>query len=526
MTKKPTKRKEAHRELSELSLLHEISQLLDRSLDMGKVAGPLLDLIARNTGMLHGTLTLLNRQTGEASIQAAHGLSRSQKERGRYRQGEGVVGKVVQTGRPVVVPRVSDEPKFLDRTGARKRQSKKDVSFICVPIKVGKEVVGTLSADRIYADQVSLDEDLRLLTIITSMIAQAVKLRQAVEEERHRLREENERLQDQLRERFRPDNIIGNSKAMRAVYDTVAQVARSDATVLVRGESGTGKELVAHAIHHASRRANKPYVKVNCAALPETILEAELFGYEKGAFTGAIARKKGRFELAQNGTLFLDEVGDFSPATQVKLLRVIQEREYELVGGVETHKANVRIIAATNRDLEELVAGGEFREDLYYRLNVFPVHLPPLRDRKSDILLLADHFVAKYSEANGKNVKRISTPAIDMMMAYHWPGNVRELENCIERAILLTNDSVIHGHHLPPTLQTAEASDTVIRETLSQAVERLEREMIVDALKTTGGNCSRAAEMLGVTERILGLRLTKYDISYKRFRRTGASVAT
>jgi Nif-specific regulatory protein len=523
MTKKDTAGSVRRGELDELALLYEVSQLLDRSLDLGEVAAPLLDLISSHTGMRHGTLTLLNRQTGEASIQAAHGLSRTQKERGKYRQGEGVIGKVVQTGRPAVVPRVSDEPHFLDRTGARKRQSKRNVSFICVPIKVGKEVVGTLSADHLFAEQVALDEDLRLLTIITSMIAQAVKLRQAVEEERHRLQEENERLQGQLRERFRPDNIIGNSKAMQGVFDTIAQVAQSDATVLVRGESGTGKELVAHAIHHASRRVNKPYVKVNCAALPETILEAELFGHEKGAFTGAIARKKGRFELAQGGTLFLDEVGDFSPATQVKLLRVIQEREFELVGGIETRKADVRIIAATNRDLEELVAKGEFREDLYYRLNVFPVHLPPLRDRKSDILLLADSFVAKYSEANGKKVKRISTPAIDMMMAYHWPGNVRELENCIERAILLTNDSVIHGNHLPPTLQTAEASGTVIRETLSRAVERLEREMIIDTLKTVGGNCSRAADMLGVTERILGLRLSKYDIDYKRFRRSRAA---
>jgi Nif-specific regulatory protein len=516
-------KEEKQREFLELNLLYEVSQLLDRSLDLAKLAGPLLELLAKRTGMMHGTLTLLNRQSGEASIQAAHGLSRAQRERGRYRPGEGVVGKVVETGRPVVVPRISDEPRFLDRTGVRGRYSKKDVSFICVPIKVNTEVVGTLSADRLFAEPVALTEDLHLLTVIASMVAQAVKLRQAVEEEQHRLREENERLQNELSQKYRPDNIIGNSKAMQAVYDMIAHVASSDATVLVRGESGTGKELVAHAIHHASGRTRKPYVKVNCAALSESILEAELFGYERGAFTGAIARKKGRFELAEGGTLFLDEVGDFSPAIQVKLLRVIQEREYELVGGIETHRANVRIIAATNRNLEDLVARSEFREDLYYRLNVFPIHLPPLRERKSDVLLLADHFVSQYSTANGKDIRRISTPAIDMLMAYHWPGNVRELENCIERAVVLSNESVIHSHHLPPTLQTAEASGTVLNETLDGAVERLERSMIVDALKSTRGNCAKAAVMLGVSERILGLRMTKYGIEYKRFRRGGTT---
>ncbi|MBN2712138.1 MAG: sigma 54-interacting transcriptional regulator, partial [Planctomycetes bacterium] len=276
-------------------------------------------------------------------------------------------------------------------------------------------------------------------------------------------------------------------------------------------------------IHHNSLRSGKPYIKVNCAALPETILEAELFGYEKGAFTGAIAQKKGRFEIARGGTIFLDEVGDFSPATQVKLLRVIQEREFERIGSTDTIRADIRIIAATNRNLEEAVATGEFREDLYYRLNVFPIHIPPLRERKSDILLLADHFVHKYSEQNHKEIRRISTPAIDMLMSYHWPGNVRELENCIERAVLLTGDQVIHGHHLPPTLQTGEGSGTAPRGTLEEAIENVEREMIVEALKNMRGNCAKAARALGITERIMGLRLAKYDIEYKRFRRVGVS---
>jgi Nif-specific regulatory protein len=305
---------------------------------------------------------------------------------------------------------------------------------------------------------------------------------------------------------------------MRLVYEAIAQVAKSSTTALIRGESGVGKELIAHAIHHSSLRSGKPYIKVNCAALPETVVESELFGHEKGAFTGATAMRKGRFELADGGTLFLDEVGDFSPATQVKVLRVLQEMEFERVGGTKTIKSNVRIVAATNRNLEEMVEKGEFRQDLYYRLNVFPIYIPPLRERKSDLLLLADHFAQKYAKSNHKAVKRISTPAIDMLTAYHWPGNVRELENCIERAVLLSNDGVIHGHHLPPTLQTAEGSGTVPVGTLDEEVARLEREMICEALKNSRGNCSKAASAMGLTERIMGLRLKKLDIDWKRFR--------
>jgi Nif-specific regulatory protein len=288
--------------------------------------------------------------------------------------------------------------------------------------------------------------------------------------------------------------------------------------VLVHGESGTGKELVAQAIHYNSDRARKPFIKVNCAALPETVLESELFGHERGAFTGAISLRKGRFELAGGGTIFLDEIGDFSAATQIKLLRVLQEREFERVGGSQSIKVDVRVIAATNRSLEDMIRDGTFRQDLFYRLNVFPIHLPPLRDRRADILLLANHFVEKYGRANHKSIRRISTPAIDMMMAYHWPGNVRELENCIERAVLLSTDGVLHGHHMPPTLQTAEASGTKFEGSLEKMLENIEREMILDALKSARGNMAKAARMLGLTERVMGLRVKKHDIPSRRFR--------
>lgn len=505
-------------EISELSLLFEISQTLDQSIDLRDVLAPVLRAISKHTGMMRGTITLLDRETGEGYIEAAQGLSGEEQERGRYKLGEGITGRVIQSGRAMIVPRISEEPLFLNRTEARGEVDRESISFICVPVKSGREVMGALSVDRIFEDEVALDEDVRLLTIIASMIAQAVRVRQDILEERRKLLEENTRLQSELKERFQPANMVGRSNAMQAVFDMVAQVCKSDATVLIRGESGVGKELVAHAIHYNSRRANKPFIKVNCAALPESVIESELFGHEKGAFTGATMQRKGRFELANGGTIFLDEIGDLAATTQIHLLRVLQEREFERVGGTETIKTDVRVIAATNRDLERAMESGHFRQDLYYRLNVFPLHIPPLRERKSDVLLLANYFVEKYSKANHKNVRRISTPAIDMIMSYHWPGNVRELENCIERAVILSDDNVLHGHHLPPTLQTAEASGTNIKETLQEKLDRLEREMIIDALKDSRGNRAKAAKILGISERVMGLRVEKYGITAKQYR--------
>lgn len=514
----PTKEPKTKRELEELSLLFEISQTLDKSLDLRDVVGPLLRTMAGKMGMMRGTLTLLNRESGEIAIEEAYGLSESQRERGKYKLGEGITGKVIQTGKPAVIPRISEEPMFLNRTGARENLKKQDISFICVPIKLGKEIIGALSVDRLFGDTVAFKEDLRLLSIISLMIGQAVRLRQQMRMERNQLLEENIQLKEQLKDRFRPANIIGKSNAMQAVYDLIAQVCKSNTSVLIWGESGTGKELVANAIHYNSLRASKPFIKVNCAALPETVIESELFGHEKGSFTGAIGQRKGRFELAHGGSIFLDEVGDLSPATQIKLLRVLQEKEFERVGGITTIKTDVRIIAATNRNLEKLVEEEKFREDLYYRLNVFPIYMPPLRERKTDVPLLADYFVGKYSKANHKNICRISTPAIDMLMSYHWPGNVRELENCIERAVILSNDDVIHGHHLPPTLQTAEATGTTSGGNFQETLNNLERELILDALKSSRGNQTKAAHTLGLTERLMGLRVKKYKIDPKRFR--------
>ncbi len=386
---------------------------------------------------------------------------------------------------------------------------------------IGQEVIGTISIDRAYDKTVSLEEDMRVLSIVATMIANDVRTRREEALRRQELEDENLLLRHELEDKFRPENIVGNSNAMRDVYKQIHQVAGSDTTVLIRGESGTGKELVAHAIHYSSQRAKGSFIKVNCAALNENVLESELFGHEKGAFTGAIQSRKGRLEEADGGTLFLDEIGDFAAATQVRLLRVLQERQFERVGSNRTLTTDARIIVATNRDLEKAVEQQVFRQDLYYRVNVFPIFLPPLRERRDDILLLADYFVEQYSKKVGKDLRRISTPAINMMVAYHWPGNVRELENCIERAVLLSTDGVIHAHHLPPTLQTSDASDTIGTGSLKERINLFERDIIVDALKRCNGNLTAAARDLKTTARIIGYKVKELGIDYKRYYRKG-----
>jgi Nif-specific regulatory protein len=304
---------------------------------------------------------------------------------------------------------------------------------------------------------------------------------------------------------------------MQIVYDQIAQVSKSQTSVLIGGETGTGKELVAHAIHYNSDRADKPFIKAHCAALPENLIESELFGHVKGAFTGATSDRKGRFELADGGTLFLDEIGEIPASIQIKLLRVLQEREFERVGSPHTTKVNVRVIAATNRNLQQMAAEGTFREDLFYRLNVFPIYVPPLRKRKSDILQLADFFLEKYSKISGKNVRRLSSPVIDMLYSYHWPGNVRELENIMERGVILAEGDALHPHHLPPTLQTAEQVGAPVSGSLKDLVETYERDLISDAMKSARGNMAQAARSLETTQRIFGYKVHKYSLNPKQY---------
>ena len=498
-----------------LSTLLEISQALSGTLNLKAAMQRVLGTLIRHHSVVRGMVTLV--RDGELHAEAVEGFE----DRARNTQikiGEGITGKVVESGKPIVVPRVSKEPAFLNLASRRPDHLKQELSFICVPIMLNRQPVGALGVDLRFKPERDYDSSVKFLGVVSSMIAQALNVQRMVEEERRRLLDENTHLRQELRERYDFSNIIGTSGPTRQMYEQVAQVAQTNTTVLIRGESGTGKELIAHAIHYNSLRAKKPFIKVSCAALPDTLIESELFGYEKGAFTGAAARKKGRFEMAEGGTLFLDEIGDVNLGTQVKLLRVLQEREFERVGGTETVKANVRLIAATNKDMEKAIAEGTFREDLYYRLNVFTIFVPPLRERKADLLLLADHFLDKFSREHNKVIKRISTPAIDMLTAYHWPGNVRELENALERAVLVCDGAVVHGHHLPPSLQTADSSGTVTRVSLKDAVAAYERDLILDALKTTRGNRAKAARLLDTTERILNYKVQGYGIDVRRFK--------
>jgi Nif-specific regulatory protein len=504
--------------IEEVTLLYEITKALNEHLDLKKSLYKVLDILSNSMNMVRGTITILNPVRNEINIEVAHGLARNTVERVKYKLGEGITGRVIETGKAVSIPKISEEPLFLDRTGSRKKRKDLDHSFICVPVKKGKQIIGALSVDRPFSESYALKSGQKLLAVIATMIASHVIKLETIHMDKERLREENQRLQRVLTDKYSISNIIGNSNKMREVYQMISQVSKSNATVLIRGESGTGKELVANAIHYNSHRAKSPFIKVNCAALPATLIESELFGHEKGAFTGAIKQKSGKFELAHKGTIFLDEIGSLGPEVQANLLRILQEKEFERVGGHRTIKTDVRVIAATNKNLEEAVDEESFRGDLYYRLNVFPIYLPPLRERKTDILLLADYFLEKYAQENHKDIKRFSTPAIDMLMEYHWPGNVRELENCIERAVLLCEEGVVHSYHLPPTLQTGKESDTVPTLSLEDAVANLEREMIIDALKNTRGNITVAARILQTTIRKFAYKANKFGVDYKNYR--------
>jgi Nif-specific regulatory protein len=473
----------------EVTLLYEISKALNESLNLRKSLYKVLDILSNSMDMVRGTVTILNPLRNEISIEVAHGMSRVAMERGKYQVGEGITGRVIQTGKPFLVPKISQEPIFLNRTATRRAVREQELSFICVPVKKGDQVVGAVSVDRPFDESYSLEEGERLLSIIATMLAQHVINLERIQLEKEQLREENRRLRDELSKKYRITNIIGNSNKMREVFQMISQVCKSSATVLIRGESGTGKELAANAIHYNSQRAKQPFVKVNCAALPANLIESELFGHEKGAFTGAIRQKPGKFELANKGTIFLDEIGSLGMDVQVKLLRVLQEREFERVGGYHTVKVDIRIIAATSKDLELAVEEETFRSDLYYRLNVFPIYMPPLRERKTDILLLADFFLEKYARENQKDIRRLSTPAIDMLMQYHWPGN-----------------------------QTGEESHTLPTLSLEDSVANLEREMIIDALKNTHGNMAKAAQLLYITERKFAYKAKRYGVDYRKYR--------
>ena len=514
------------RKIKELSALYEISKTLASSLDLHATAAATFDILHQHLDLRRGTLVVKNRDKGDFTIFAAHGLTKKEIERGKYKSGEGVTGKVLESGQPVIVPDVGKEPLFLNKTKSRGDLSKENISFIGVPISVKGEILGVLSVDRIFADdEISFEEDARFLSVLASLIGQALKLSWVVAQEKKHLIEENVHLQTELRHKYHLANVVGSSRKMREVYEMVERVAKSKSTVLLRGESGTGKELIARAIHYGSARAEQPFIKVNCAALPETLLESELFGHERGAFTGANEQRRGRFELADKGTLFLDEIGDIPLSTQVKLLRVLQEKKFERLGGSKTLAVDVRLLAATNRDLEAAIKTGEFREDLYYRLNVIPLFLPPLREREEDVLMLVEYFLSRFNSENEKAVM-LSRSALEMMQTYTWPGNVRELENCIERLVVLTSDKgQIEIDDLPLALRsgiTPSYTSGVAAVQISggdsnlvDTVHGLEKDRILAALKEFHGVQSKAARVLGLSARQLGYKMKKYGVTIR-----------
>ncbi len=531
----------------ELTTIYEVSKILSSSLDLRKTLHDVLNMLSTNLQMLRGMVSLL-QDSGNLQVVAASGLSQKELERGHFRPGEGVTGKILQGGSPVVIPNVAEEPLFLNRTGGRDSLEGESISFIGVPIKTGRKVMGVLSIDRIRknGEVVNFGADVRFLSMIANLVGQTVKLHQIVAAEREELIQEKHRLQKELQGKYSLDNVIGQSKRMQEVFAEVHQAAPGRSTILLRGESGTGKEVIAHAIHYLSARKDAPFIKLNCAALTENLLESELFGHEKGAFTGAAQERKGRFELAHGGTLFLDEIGEISPSFQAKLLRVLQEREFERVGGNRTLRVDVRLVTATNRNLEEAVAKGEFRADLYYRINVVSIFLPPLRERREDIPVLVNHFLQKFNRENQRKLT-ISPEGMQIMMHCYWPGNVRELENCVERTATMTRSTMIRDLDLPcqknqcfsSALWISQGEKKVIpiisqatipssspaaeeRATPPPAVTSepnfdIPRERLIWAMEQCGWVQAKAARLLSLTSRQIGYALKKYQIEMKRW---------
>lgn len=515
----------------ELSAIFEISKLLSSSLDLRKTLHGVLNVLSSYLEMRRPTVSLV-QPDGELRVVGATELSPEELQRGRFRSGEGITGRILKSGAPMVIPDISQEPLFLNRTGAREIRPDSKIAFIGVPIKIRREAIGVVTADRVEEVSYMFERDVRFLIMVANLIGQTVQLQQAVAADREQLLQDKHRLQKQLRGRYSLENVIGNSGRMQEVFSEVYQAAPGRATVLLRGESGTGKEVIARAIHQLSPRKDGPFVRVNCAALTETLLESELFGHEKGAFTGAVSERKGRFELADTGTLFLDEIGEVSPTFQTKLLRVLQEREFERVGGTRSIKVDVRLVAATNRNLEDMVASGAFRADLYFRLNVVSLFLPPLRERTDDIPLLAQHFLDKFNVENRRELV-LSAEALKVMVICRWPGNVRELENCVERSATMTRGNSIREMDLPcqqgkclsQSLQpygSAAFPVPIVSETSHRLDEpepdmpETDRERIIWAMERCGWVQAKAARLLDLTPRQMGYALKKYRIAVKK----------
>jgi Nif-specific regulatory protein len=520
--------------------LLEISQVLGSALHLDELFERMVEILARRCQMTRCFLVLANPETEELAIEVAYGMTPEEIARGRYQKGEGIIGTVFRTKQPYGAKDIQQDAAFVGKTGAFHSKEER-LSLLAIPILFENQVAGVFGAVKVFPGVEEFDEDMALLQIVASTLSQAVRIYRGVKREKAQLLEENQLLRDELETRYRFDNIVGSSSTMLRVFTTISSVAPTRSTVLIRGESGTGKELIAHAIHFNSPRSTRPFVRVNCAAIPEHLLEAELFGHVQGSFTGAHKDRKGKFVLADGGTIFLDEVGDMSPLLQAKILRVLQEREVEAVGAEEIVKVDVRVLAATHQNLEKLIEEKLFREDLYYRLNVVPIEVPPLRERLEDIRVLAEHFLEKLRQENNLPELKLSPEALRILLRHRWPGNVRELENAVERALVLCDGKEIQAADLPG-LRVASRGDSVpsggVPGSLRDAVrhfldgssdglpvgsastppadgkiwdvtmEVVEAELIRVALERTGGVRLQAADLLGIHRNTLRKKLS------------------
>ena len=497
----------------ELTTLYDIASMMANNYDLKTSLEKSMKILKNSLSLTNCTIHLLEEDE-ILKVFASVELSSIQKKLSCYRLGEGATGMAAESKEPVVVENIHNDSLFLNKSG---KKDFNNLSYVAVPLVIENTTIGVLGASLTKSTEIGFEDCVRILTIIASIFAQSIYSYQLNNREKERLKEL--KLYYKMEWDSKVHNfgdIIGDSPKMQQVFQVIQRIAQSDVTVLVRGETGTGKELVAAAIHKRSKRAEEPFIKLNCAAITDTLLESELFGHEKGAFTDARETRKGRFELADGGTLFLDEIGDISASAQVKLLRVLQEREFERVGGSKTIKVNVRLVAATNRNLEKMVEDGEFREDLYYRLNVIPIDLPPLRERGDDIRQLVEFFLEK-SIKNHKKVVKITEEAMDILMHYPWPGNVRELENTLERIVLMGNEDGINKFDM--LLLLPALNDTNLKKEYktipmeNKTLEDIEKEAIETALENNNYNQSHAAKELGITLRQIGYKIKKYGIN-------------
>ncbi|MDM5270819.1 sigma 54-interacting transcriptional regulator [Sulfurovum sp. zt1-1] len=519
----------------EIGLLYDIAVLLSGSDNVKESIEKGMRMLKHGRYLDRCALFLLNDEKTQLELFASIDLTPQQKSMAIYKIGEGATGLAAKSAEPIVIENIHNNINYLNKMGALNTSL---ISYVAVPIMQKDGVVGVISANLKKDAPLDFDDIVHMLTILGSISLGTLSVHRRYSKEKEEIQDLKAYYQDEMLSDYKFENIIGRSTAMQQIFSIIETVAPSDATILVRGETGTGKELIAAAVHNISPRKNGPFIKLNCAAISETLLESELFGHEKGAFTDAKEMRKGRFELADGGTLFLDEIGDITPALQVKLLRILQEQEFERVGGTKTIKTNVRLVAATNRNLEKMVKNGEFREDLFYRLNVIPVNLPPLRERYEDIQLLIEHYLKKYMREHHKEMY-FSKAALEILLEYPWPGNIRELQNTMERIVLICPQGELQpemlNHVMPfnfqkmymPQERVEEPQKTVEHpvsdhefsqghdEHISltkSSLQDMEKEAIIKALIENRGIQTKAAKQLGMSARQIGYKIKKYDI--------------